>query len=97
MTVNLTGVADMQTLVVTLTGVTDSSAQVLPDTQVPLKLLVGDVNGNKTVSASDLGQVKSLSGATVDAANFRTDVNVSGTLTGSDISLVKASAGHTVP
>ena len=97
MTVNLTGVADMQTLVVTLTGVTDSSAQVLPDTPVPMKMLVGDINGNKTVSASDLGQVKSLVRRDVDAANFRTDVNVSGTLTGSDIGLVKANAGHTVP
>ena len=97
MTVNLTGVADMQTLVVTLTGVTDSSAQVLPETPVPLKLLVGDINGNKTVSASDIGQAKSLSGATVDLTNFRADVNVSGTLTASDIGLVKANAGHTVP
>jgi hypothetical protein len=97
MTVNLTGVADMQTLVVTLTGVTDSSAQVLPETSVPLKLLVGDINGNKTVNASDIGQAKSLSGATVDLSNFRADVNVSGTLTGSDIGLVKANAGHTVP
>ena len=58
MTVNLTGVTDVQKITVTLSNVTDSSAQVLPDTAVSMNMLIGDTNGNKTVSASDVAQTK---------------------------------------
>jgi hypothetical protein len=64
---------------------------------VPLRVLVGDTNGNRTVNASDIGQTKGQSGAPATTANFRTDVNASGTVTASDIGRVKASAGQTVP
>ncbi len=97
MTVELTGVADVQKLTVTLSGVTDSSAQVLPDTAVSVNMLIGDTNGNKTVNASDIAQAKGQSGSSVTAANFRADVNVSGTITASDVAQLKANAGHTVP
>ena len=97
MTVNLTGVADVQPLAVTLSNVTDNSAQVLPDTPVPVNMLIGDTNANKTVNASDIGQIKTQSGLSVTAANFREDVIPNGTINASDIGQGKASAGHSVP
>ena len=97
MTVNLTGVADVQKITVTLSNVTDSFAQVLPDTPVSVNMLIGDTNGNKTVNASDVAQTKGQSGLPVTAANFRTDVNANGAISASDIAQVKADAGHTLP
>ena len=60
-------------------------------------MLIGDTNGNKAVSASDVAQTKGQSGATVTAANFRTDINANGSVSASDVAQVKANAGHTLP
>jgi len=97
MTVNVTGVSDVQKLTVTLTSVTDSFGQVLPDTPVSMNMLIGDTNANKTVNVSDVAQTKAQSGLPVTAANFRTDVNVNGAISVSDIAEVKANAGNSVP
>ncbi len=97
MTVNLSGVSDVQRITVTLTGVTDSFGQVLPPTAVSVNMLVGDINGSKSVSASDIGSVKAQSGAPVTAVNFRADVAVSGSITATDVGLVKSRSGQSVP
>jgi hypothetical protein len=97
MTINLTGVTDVQKITVTLNKVTDSFGQVLPDTPVSANMLIGDTNGNKTVNAADIGQTKGQSGLPVTGTNFRTDVNVNGAVAASDIAQVKASAGNSVP
>jgi hypothetical protein len=97
MTVNLSGVTDGQKVTVTLSEVTDSAAQVLPDVAVSMNVLAGDTNGNKTVNATDIGQVKSQSGMAVSAENFRQDVTTDGAITASDIGLVKSRSGATVP
>lgn len=94
MTVNLTGVTDIQTLTVTLTNVTDTFSQVLPDAAVSVNFLTGDSSGNKLVNATDISQVKSQTGALVTAANFRTDLNANGSINSSDIGLVKARSGN---
>ena len=60
-------------------------------------MLVGDINGSKTVNASDIGAVKAQSGVPVTATNFRADVAVSGGITASDIGLVKSRSGQSVP
>ena len=73
MTVNLTGVTDVQKITVTLSNVTDSFAQVLPNTAVSMNMLIGDTSGNKTVNASDVSQTKLQSGQAVTATNFRED------------------------
>ena len=63
-----------------------------------MRVLAGDTNGNGSVSASDVAQVKAQSGQTVTAANFRLDVNASGgSISASDVSLVKSKSGNTVP
>jgi uncharacterized delta-60 repeat protein len=97
MTVNLTGVTDVQKITVTLSNVTDTSAQVLPDTAVSMNMLIGDTTGNKTVNAGDVAQTKGQSGQPVGAGNFRNDVNVSGSINAGDVAQVKANSGHTLP
>lgn len=97
MTVNLTGIADVQKITVTLSGVTDTLAQVLPDTVVSLNMLVGDTNGNKAVNSSDVSQTKAQSGQTVGATNFREDVAMNGSINSSDVGLVKSRSGSSVP
>ena len=94
MTVNLTGVADVQTITVMLSSVTDSFGQVLPDKAISMTMLAGDTNGNGTVNASDIGQTKGQVGVPVSSNNYRTDINASGAITSSDVSLVKANTGH---
>ena len=96
-TANITGVADVQRLTLTLSNMTDSFAQVLPDTTLDVNILIGDTNANKSVSASDVGQTKAQAGVDVTAANFREDVIPNGSITASDIGQVKANAGNTVP
>jgi hypothetical protein len=97
MTVNLTGVANAQTIMVRLDNVTDQYAQVLPLTVLNVSFLLGDTNGNGAVTSSDISQTKAQTGQATNASNFRTDVNVSGSITSSDISLVKASSGTSLP
>jgi hypothetical protein len=94
-TLNLTGVANAQTVRVTLAGVTDG--MVTNDVILPLGFLVGDVNGNGSVTASDIGQTKSVSGQAADATNFRADVNTSGSINATDLGRVKANAGTVLP
>ena len=96
-TANITGAADVQRLTLTLSNMTDSFAQVLPDTTLDVNILIGDTNANKSVSASDVGQTKAQAGVPVTAANFREDVIPNGSISASDIGQVKADAGHTVP
>ena len=97
MTVNLIGVIDVQRLTVTLTGVTDEFSQVLPSTPVSMNVLIGDVNGNKTVNASDVGLVKSQVGHALTGSNFREDVNADGSLTATDVALTKSRVGNGLP
>ena len=89
MTVNLTGVTDVQRITVTLSGVTDSLAQVLPDTAVSVDFLIGDTNGDRFVNAGDTTQTRSRSGQTATATNFRSDVNHDGTINSGDTVAVR--------
>jgi CSLREA domain-containing protein len=97
MTVNLTGVNNVQRLTLTLSGVTDSFGQVLQATAVSMNVLIGDTTGNLNVNATDIGQTKAQSGQAVAGSNFRSDVNVNGAITASDISQVKALSGTFIP
>ncbi len=97
MTANLTGVADVQKITVTLSNVTDSFSRVLANTAVSMNMLVGDTSGNKTVNGTDVSQTKLQSGAAVSAVNFREDVNAGGSINGTDVSIVKSRSGSGVP
>jgi hypothetical protein len=97
MAVGLSGVADAQKITVTLQNVTDGFGQVLPDIAVSANMLIGDVNSNKNVNATDVSQTKLQSGAGVTAANFRADANAGGSINATDVAIVKANSGHGVP
>ena len=97
MTVNLTGVADVQRITVTLSNVTDSFSQVLPDTAVTARFLLGDTNGDGFVNAADALQTRNRSGAATDATNFRSDVNTDGFVNSGDTTVVRVRSGTALP
>jgi hypothetical protein len=97
MTVNLVGVTDVQRITITLTNVTDEFSQVLPPTSVNMNVLIGDVNGNKSVNATDVALVKSQVNQAVTGSNFRDDVNGDGLISSGDVTLTKSHLGNGVP
>ncbi len=86
--VPLTKVANAQRLQVTLSGF--SVAGYSGEVAVPIGILVGDVDGNGYVSASDISQIKAAVGPATKA-NFRADINCSDATKATDIGLAKAS------
>lgn len=91
-TIPLTNVANAQTIQITLNNVNGST-----NLTIPMRVLVGDVNGNAAVNASDVSLVKASSGQPVDANNFRLDVSADGNINATDISLVKSHSGTGLP
>jgi hypothetical protein len=94
-TVNLAGVTDAQRITVTLHNVNDGTSN--GDVSVSMGVLVGDVNGNSTVSAADVALTKSQVGAVVGGSNFREDANVNGLINSVDVALVKSDVGTALP
>ena len=94
-TVNLTGVANVQILTVTLFNV-DNGTQ-MGNTPVSMAVLVGDVDGNALVNGSDVSLTKAQVGEAVIGSNFREDVNANGTVSASDVALVKSKVGTALP
>ena len=94
-TVNLTGVTNVQRITVTLSNVNNGTDSI--DVPVSMGVLVGDVNGNATVNASDVGLTKAQVGQAVSGSNFREDVNANGTINTGDVAQVKANVGTSLP
>ncbi len=94
-TINLTGVTNVQVITVTLHNVNNGTST--GDVPVSMGVLIGDVNGNATVNSSDVSVTKSQVGQTVGSGNFREDVNASGTITSTDVAVVKSDVGTSLP
>src|SRR5438876_660897 len=94
-TVNLTGMTNVQTITVTLHNVNDGTST--GDVPVSMGVLVGDVNGNAAVNASDVSLTKSQVGVAVSGSNFREDVNANGAINSVDVAQVKAEVGTALP
>jgi N-acetylneuraminic acid mutarotase len=94
-TVNLTGVANVQRITVTLFDLNDGTNT--GDVPVSMGVLVGDVNGNAVVNASDVSLTKSQVGQPVTGSNFREDVNANGLINSVDVALVKSKVGTALP
>jgi hypothetical protein len=94
-TVNLTGVTNVQRITVTLFNVNDGTHH--GNVPVSMGVLVGDVNGNATVNATDVALTKSQVGQAVSSSNFRGDVNANGTISSTDVALVKSKVGTALP
>ena len=93
--VNLLDVTSGQTLQVLLSHVNDGTST--RDITFSMKVLVGDVNGNGVVNASDVAQAKAQTGQPVTLQNFRSDVTENGEINSSDVNLVKARSGMALP
>jgi hypothetical protein len=94
-TVNLTGVTDAQRITMTLINVNDGTHT--GNVPVSMGVLVGDVNGNAVVNATDVALTKSQVGMPVGSSNFREDVNASGTISSTDVAIVKSDVGTSLP
>ena len=94
-TVNLTGVTNVQRITVTLFNVNDGIH--MGNVPVSMGVLIGDVNGNAVVNASDVSLTKSQVGNAVSGSNFREDVNANGTINATDVALVKSTVGTALP
>ena len=94
-TVNLTGVTNVQRITVTLFNVNDGTH--MGNVPLSMGVLVGDVNGNAVVNASDVSLTKAQVGQPVTGSNFREDVNANGVINSVDVAQVKANVGTALP
>ena len=95
LTVNLTGVINVQVITVTLNGVSGGAGS--GNIAISMGVLVGDTNANAVVNVGDTNQTKGRSGQTTDATNFRSDVNTDGTINVGDTNNVKSRSGTALP
>ena len=93
--IDLTNVANAQTIAITLFGVNDGTGGA--NVVVPMSLLLGDTGASGAVNSTDVSQTKLQSGTAVSASNFRTDVTVNGAINSSDVSIVKIQSGTALP
>lgn len=93
--VGLTGVANAQTLVVNLSGVSDGILS--GDVPVAMSVLVGDVSGDGVVNAGDAAQTRSRAGQTTDATNYRFDINADGFVNSGDAVVARSRSGTVLP
>lgn len=90
-TVNLSKVADAQTLSVQLKNVNDGAR--FGNIVIPMTVLLGDANGDSGVNSADATIVRNRSGQDLGATNFRADVNVDGFIDSADATVVRARSG----
>jgi hypothetical protein len=93
--VNLTGVTNAQRITVTLMNVNNGTHA--GNVRVSMGVLIGDVNGNALVNATDVSATKSQVGVPVGGSNFRIDVNADGLINSADVALVKSEVGTALP
>ena len=67
------------------------------DAERSIGFLLGDVNGDRVVNATDLFAIKTRAGQLVDQSNFLLDLNATGVITAADVSATKARSGNTLP
>ncbi len=85
----MSGVSDMKRVKIALTNVNNGGTNV----SASVGFFVGDVTGDRAVTASDILAAKGRTGLAIDASTARYDEDLSGTLTTADVDAVKAKAG----
>jgi hypothetical protein len=96
-TVPLTNIANAQNINVRINGVNGAADAPATDFNIPMGVLVGDTNANRTVNAADIAQTKSRLGQTVDGTNYRSDVNANGSINAADVAIIKQNSGTSIP
>lgn len=95
--VPLSGVTNAQYVTVSLSNVTAADGSPGGSGLVRIGFLVGDTNGNRSVSLSDVLAVNASLSQAVTAANYLRDVNVDGALTLADTILANANLTQVLP
>lgn len=94
--VNLSDVTNIQTLTVSLQGVTGLGATPI-NIGVPVAFLMGDVNQTRTVDGNDVSAVQGKTRQLANGATFKADINYSGRIDGNDVSLTQAKTRTALP
>jgi hypothetical protein len=90
LTVNLTGIQNLQTISLTLSGVNDGTN--LGTVVVPMGMLLGDVNSSRAVDSGDVLLVQKQNGQALPpggAAQFRRDINTNGSIDSGDVTIAQ--------
>jgi hypothetical protein len=93
-TLPLTNVTNAQALTVRLNAATNGGP--VGDIVIPLKLLIGDTNGDSVVNSGDAIQTRSRAGQAASATTFRSDVNTDGFINSGDSIAIRARSGTSV-
>jgi hypothetical protein len=93
--VNLTGVTNAQTIQVTLLAVNDGTAT--NNLNIPMSVLLGDVDATGRVDGNDVSAVQSHTRQTTDGTNYQYDVDVTGRIDGNDVSTTQAQTRTSLP
>ncbi len=96
-TVPLTGVSNKQYVTVTLSNVSSTDGGSGGTGVARVGYLLGDVNGNRVVTVSDILLVNQQIAHAVTSANFLKDVNANGNLTVSDKLIVNNNVTKALP
>jgi hypothetical protein len=97
-TVPLTNIANAQNISVRINGVNSAGSDApAANFDIPMGVLAGDTNANRTVNAADVAQTKGRLGQTVDGTNFRSDVNANGAINAADTAIIKQHSGTSIP
>lgn len=96
--VNLRNVTcNAEDISITLNNITDTLSNTLTSAQAVMGLLLGDVDGDGSVTTTDAQIARADQGQTTDESNFRVDINVNGTIDRQDASIVKRQIGTSLP
>jgi hypothetical protein len=80
---------------ITLTGVSDGINT--NDVNIPMGVLLGDVNGSRRVDAADVSLVRQQTLQAITPSNFREDINVSGRIDAADVSTARQQTLTSLP
>ena len=94
-TVNLTGVTNAQTIVITLGRVSDGINT--SDVQATMGVLIGDVNASRRVDAADVSSVRQQTLQPVTNSTFRNDINTTGRIDAADVSIARQQTLTSLP
>ena len=86
-TLSLHNVTNGQLLRINLFGANDGTNAA--DFAIPMGVLLGDMNGTRTVEGNDVSVVQAHTRQRLDSSNFLYDVNVNGAIEGNDVSMVQ--------
>jgi hypothetical protein len=94
-TVNLTGVANAQTINICLRDVSDGTNT--SNITIPMSVLLGDVNASKRTDAGDVTAVRNHTVSIPDQQTFRFDVNSSGRIDSGDVTVTRNASVTVLP